>query len=221
METTNAWMVERQITDVVGDWADARPEAKPGGWAFQYNNDHYPDVDDTAVVAMALHRADAEKYAEPVRRAAEWIEAMQSSNGGWGSFDAENDKYYLNHIPFADHGALLDPPTVDVSARCIGFLAQLGHAPDHPVVQKGIDYLLSEQEENGSWFGRWGTNYVYGTWSALCALAISDVASDSAPVRKAVAWLESKQRDDGGWGKHAVANRVGRACPDGGGRGQQ
>ena len=201
MQATNAWMVERQITDVAGDWADARPDVPPGGWAFQYNNDHYPDVDDTAVVAMALHRADAEKYAEPVRLAAEWIEAMQSSNGGWGSFDAENDKYYLNHIPFADHGALLDPPTVDVSARCVGFLAQLGHAPDHPVMQKGIEYLLSEQEENGSWFGRWGTNYVYGTWSALCALAVSDVASDSAPVRKAVAWLESKQCDDGGWGE--------------------
>ena len=201
MQPTNAWMVERQITEAKGDWADARPAVAPGGWAFQYNNDFYPDVDDTAVVAMALHRADEEKYAEPVRRAAEWIEAMQSSNGGWGSFDAENDKYYLNHIPFADHGALLDPPTVDVSARCVGFLAQLGHAPDHPVLRKGIDYLLSEQEEDGSWFGRWGTNYVYGTWSALCALAISDVAPESQPVRKAVAWLESKQRDDGGWGE--------------------
>jgi squalene-hopene/tetraprenyl-beta-curcumene cyclase len=198
---TNAWMVERQITDVVGDWAVTRPSTPPGGWAFQYNNDYYPDVDDTAVVAMALHRANENKYAEPVRRAAVWVEAMQSSNGGWGSFDAENDKYYLNHIPFADHGALLDPPTVDVSARCIGFLAQLGHAPDHPVMKKGLDYLLSEQEEDGSWFGRWGTNYVYGTWSALCALAISGMALDAPEIRRAVAWLESKQRDDGGWGE--------------------
>lgn len=201
MQPTNEWMVARQITKVKGDWADARPSAPAGGWAFQYNNDHYPDVDDTAVVAMALHRANEEKYAQPVRLAADWIEAMQSSNGGWGSFDAENEKYYLNHIPFADHGALLDPPTVDVSARCVGFLAQLGHAPDHPVMQKGIDYLLREQEENGSWFGRWGTNYIYGTWSALCALAVAGVEADSPTIRKAVDWLESKQRDDGGWGE--------------------
>jgi len=201
MRPTNEWMVARQITDVKGDWADTRRDAPAGGWAFQYNNDYYPDVDDTAVVAMALDRADREKYSKPVRRAAAWVEAMQSSNGGWGSFDAENEKYYLNHIPFADHGALLDPPTVDVSARCVGFLAQLGYPKDHPVLKKGLDFLLREQEENGSWFGRWGTNYVYGTWSVLCALAIAGVDTDSAPVRKAVAWLESKQREDGGWGE--------------------
>ena len=201
MRQTNQWMADRQITDVKGDWAVTRPDVPPGGWAFQYNNDHYPDVDDTAVVAMALDRADREKYREPVQLAAAWIEAMQCSNGGWGSFDAENDKYYLNHIPFADHGALLDPPTVDVSARCIGFLAQLDYAEDHPAMKKGLDFLLREQEENGSWFGRWGTNYVYGTWSALCALAIAGIATDSPAVRKAVAWLESKQRGDGGWGE--------------------
>ena len=201
MKRTNEWMAARQITGVKGDWAAIRPDAPAGGWAFQYNNDHYPDVDDTAVVAMALDRADREKYREPVKRAAAWIEAMQSSNGGWGSFDAENDKYYLNHIPFADHGALLDPPTVDVSARCIGFLAQLGYAEEHPAMKKGLEFVLREQEENGSWFGRWGTNYVYGTWSALCALAIAGVATDSPAVRKAVAWLESKQRGDGGWGE--------------------
>ena len=201
MRRTSEWMAARQITGVNGDWAATRPDAPAGGWAFQYNNDHYPDVDDTAVVAMALDRADREIYREPVQRAAAWIEAMQSSNGGWGSFDAENNKYYLNHIPFADHGALLDPPTVDVSARCIGFLAQLGYAEEHPAMKKGLDFLLREQKENGSWFGRWGTNYVYGTWSALCALAIAGVAVDSAAVRKAVEWLESKQRHDGGWGE--------------------
>jgi len=194
-------MVARQITEVQGDWADTRPDAPAGGWAFQYNNDYYPDLDDTAMVGMALDRADREKYSKPVRRAADWIEAMQSSNGGWGSFDAENEKNYLNHIPFADHGALLDPPSVDVSARCIGFLAQIGYPKDHPVMKKGLDFLLHEQEENGSWFGRWGTNYLYGTWSVLCALAIAGVATDSAPVRKSVAWLESKQREDGGWGE--------------------
>jgi squalene-hopene/tetraprenyl-beta-curcumene cyclase len=198
---SNEWMRARQITECKGDWADIRPDAPPGGWAFQYNNDYYPDVDDTAVVAMALDRADREKYREPVQRAAQWIEAMQSSNGGWGAFDAENEKYYLNHIPFADHGALLDPPTVDVSARCIGFLAQLGYASDHPAMKKGVDYLLKEQEADGSWFGRWGTNYVYGTWSALCGLAAAGVPQDSTAMRKAVAWLEGRQREDGGWGE--------------------
>lgn len=201
MRPTNEWMVARQITDVKGDWADTRPDAPAGGWAFQYNNDYYPDLDDTAMVAMALDRADREKYSKPVRRAADWIVAMQSSNGGWGSFDAENQKNYLNHIPFADHGALLDPPSVDVSARCMGLLAQIGYPKDHPVMKKGLDFLLHEQEENGSWFGRWGTNYVYGTWSVLCALAIAGVATNSAPVRKSVTWLESKQREDGGWGE--------------------
>ena len=201
LRATNEWMRERQITEVDGDWAVMRPDAPAGGWAFQYNNDHYPDVDDTAVVAMALDRADREKYSKPVRRAAEWIEAMQSSNGGWGSFDAENEKYYLNHIPFADHGALLDPPTVDVSARCVSFLAQIGYGDDHPAMKKGIGYILREQEANGSWFGRWGTNYIYGTWSALCALAVAGVATDAPAMQKAVAWLEEKQREDGGWGE--------------------
>ena len=201
MRRTNEWIVARQITDVKGDWASTRPDAPAGGWAFQYNNDHYPDVDDTAMVAMALDRADRDKYREPVKRAAAWIEAMQSSNGGWGSFDADNERYYLNHIPFADHGALLDSPTADVSARCVGFLAQLEYPEDHPVMKKGLDYLLRAQEPNGSWFGRWGTNYIYGTWSALCALPVAGVATESATVRKAVAWLESKQRSDGGWGE--------------------
>ena len=200
MEKTMAWMVERQILDVKGDWADWRPDAPPGGWAFQYNNDHYPDVDDTAVVGLALHRADPEKYAEPIRRARDWVIGMQSENGGWGAFDADNEFYYLNYIPFADHGALLDPPTADVSARCVSFLCQIGDR-DHPAVAKAVDYLLADQEESGAWFGRWGTNYVYGTWSVLCALNAAGVDPQAEPVRRAVAWLESVQRDDGGWGE--------------------
>jgi squalene-hopene/tetraprenyl-beta-curcumene cyclase len=197
---TMDWMVERQILDVKGDWADWRPDISPGGWAFQYNNDHYPDVDDTAVVAMALHRADPDKYAEPIRRARDWVIGMQSENGGWGAFDADNEFYYLNYIPFSDHGALLDPPTADVSARCISFLCQIGDA-GYPGVTKAVQYLLKEQEDNGAWFGRWGTNYIYGTWSALCALNAAGVDPASPAVRKAVAWLKSKQLPDGGWGE--------------------
>ena len=172
-----------------------------GAGAFQYRNDYYPDVDDTAVVAMALHRADAEAHREAIERAAAWIVAMQNENGGWGSFDAENEYYALNHIPFADHGALLDPATADVSARCVSFLCQIGYSREHDTVARGLAYLLAEQEENGSWFGRWGTNYIYGTWSVLCALNAAGEDPASPAMRKAVAWLEAKQRADGGWGE--------------------
>ncbi len=195
------WLANLQIDDLAGDWAAMRPDAPPGGWPFQYRNDYYPDVDDTAVVGMALHRADPEAHGDAIERAAAWIVAMQNRNGGWGSFDAENEHDYLNHIPFADHGALLDPATADVSARCVSFLCQIGYAREHDAVARGVAYLLGEQEENGSWFGRWGTNYIYGTWSVLCALNVAGEDPASAPVRKAVAWLESKQRGDGGWGE--------------------
>lgn len=199
------WLKDRQILDVVGDWAVRAPGVRPGGWAFQYNNPHYPDVDDTAVVVMALDRLDHEKYKEQIDRAVEWIFGLQSKNGGWGAFDADNDYQYLNHIPFADHGALLDPPTADVSARCLSMLAQLGYKPDHPKVKAAIDYLLDEQEEDGSWFGRWGTNYIYGTWSVLCALNAIGLPGDHPAMRKAVAWLASKQRADGGWGEDGAS----------------
>lgn len=197
-----AWLKDRQILDVVGDWAAKTPkDVRPGGWAFQYNNAYYPDVDDTAVVAMALDRDADPKYAEAIQRAEEWIFGMQSSNGGWGAFDIDNEHEYLNHIPFADHGALLDPPTADVSARCLSMLAQLGHRADHPKVAAAINYLLREQEPEGCWFGRWGTNYIYGTWSVLCALNAIGIRHDHPSIQKAVRWLKEKQRADGGWGE--------------------
>jgi len=167
------WLIDRQILEVKGDWIKKAPDLRPGGWAFQYWNDYYPDVDDTAVVGMAMHRTGDPKYKESIARAEEWVIGMQSSNGGWGAFDIDNNKDYLNYVPFADHGALLDPPTEDVSARCLSFLAQLGHGTENPVVAKGLKYLKDTQEEDGSWYGRWGTNYVYGTWSVLCALSKS------------------------------------------------
>ncbi|GEQ97130.1 squalene-hopene cyclase [Iodidimonas gelatinilytica] len=195
------WLASKQILDVKGDWAEKAPDLRPGGWAFQYNNDHYPDVDDTAVVAMALHRTQNPAYKEAIDRAEEWIIGMQSTNGGWGAFDIDNDDHYLNHIPFADHGALLDPPTEDVSARCLSFLGQLGHDMSHPTVKRGIDYLKNLQEDDGSWYGRWGTNYVYGTWSVLSALNAVGVDMDADYVQKAVNWLKARQNDDGGWGE--------------------
>ena len=195
------WLRERQILDVKGDWVARRPDLKPGGWAFQYANPHYPDLDDTAVVALALHRGDAAKHAQSIDRAAEWVDGMQSTNGGWAAFEVDNEHYYLNHIPFADHGALLDPPTVDVTARCVSMFAQLGRKIDDPMVVRALDYLRREQEVDGSWFGRWGTNYIYGTWSALCAFNAIGVPANAPEVRKAVAWLLSQQGSDGGWGE--------------------
>jgi squalene-hopene/tetraprenyl-beta-curcumene cyclase len=199
------WLAARQECRVVGDWATARPGLRPGGWAFQYANPHYPDLDDTAMVAIALDRFDRVRYAEAIDRAAEWITGMQCGNGGWGAFDADNEYHYLNYIPFADHGALLDPPTADVSARCVGFLAQLGARGAPDVLAAGLGFLAREQEADGAWFGRWGTNYIYGTWSVLVALRAAGVDKDAPMVRRAVAWLLAKQRDDGGWGEDGAS----------------
>jgi squalene-hopene/tetraprenyl-beta-curcumene cyclase len=195
------WLESRQILDVVGDWADNTPGTRPGGWAFQYNNPHYPDVDDTAVVGMLLHRSNPAAHAPAIERAREWVLGMQSGNGAWGAFDINNDRQYLNHIPFADHGALLDPPTEDVTARCVSFLAQLGHPEDEVAILRGIAYLRRTQKPDGSWFGRWGTNYIYGTWSVLCALNAANVPHSDPMIRRAAAWLIAKQRQDGGWGE--------------------
>ena len=203
------WLRDLQVLDVVGDWAVQRPNVRPGGWAFQYRNDHFPDVDDTAVVGMLLDRekkpANAEANKEAIARAAEWIVGMQSANGGWGSFDADNNKELLNNIPFADHGALLDQPTEDVTARCVSFLAQIGprygYGRDHPAACRGLEYLLHSQQEDGSWWGRWGTNYIYGTWSVLSALNIAGDDRSAPHIRRAVQWLLDAQRADGGWGE--------------------
>jgi squalene-hopene/tetraprenyl-beta-curcumene cyclase len=195
------WIAAGQVLDVAGDWASNRPDVRPGGWPFEYRNDHYPDVDDTAAILCALHRADPERYRQAIARGVEWVLGLQSKNGGWGSFDADNTHYYLNNIPFADHGALLDPPTADLTARCISALVQVGYSREHPAVARALDYLRHEQEPDGSWFGRWGTNYIYGTWSVLSALNAADEDLTEPYVRKAIAWLKSRQQADGGWGE--------------------
>jgi len=201
LDAACAWLVDRQVTDLRGDWADTRPDATPGGWAFQYENAHYPDVDDTAVVGMLLHRNGDPAHADSIARAREWVLGMQSANGGWGAFDADNTHHYLNHIPFADHGALLDPPTADVTARCVSFLAQTGMEATEPAMARAIEYLRRDQQPDGSWFGRWGTNYIYGTWSVLCALNAAGLPHHDPAIRRAADWLLAHQRDDGGWGE--------------------
>lgn len=196
------WLKPLQELEAKGDWAVRRPDVRPGGWAFQYRNAHYPDVDDTAVVAMAMHRTAPDAYTESIARGREWIEGLQSANGGWGAFDADNEFLYLNNIPFADHGALLDPPTVDVSARCISLLAQMGASEaTSEVMRRGVAYLRKEQEKDGSWYGRWGMNYIYGTWSTLCAFNAAGAAGDDPAVARACDWLEAIQNEDGGWGE--------------------
>jgi squalene-hopene/tetraprenyl-beta-curcumene cyclase len=201
VESACAWLRARQITEVRGDWTLARPHAPPGGWAFQFENAFYPDVDDTAVVGMLLHRNGDPAHADSIARARDWVVGMQGSDGGWGAFDADNNAGFLNHIPFADHGALLDPSTADVTARCVSFLAQIGMPADAPPVRRALAWLRAAQEADGSWFGRWGTNYIYGTWSVLCALNAAGIGAEDPAVQRAVAWLLARQRADGGWGE--------------------
>jgi len=197
------WLASKQLLDEPGDWRVQRPDLPGGGWAFQFENSYYPDVDDSAVVAHALAQPHSPAFERSLQRATNWIAGMQSSNGGFGAFDADNTHYYLNHIPFADHGALLDPPTADVSGRCLMYLAtRLETNPAlRSVIDRCVDYLRREQEADGSWFGRWGTNYIYGTWSVLAGFETAGIGPDDSSVIRAVAWLKGVQREDGGWGE--------------------
>ncbi len=195
------WLKPLQLT-TSGDWQVRRPGLPCGGWPFQFLNDHYPDLDDTAAVVWAMDTAERpERYGECMRRARDWLVGMQSRNGGFASFDADNTHYYLNEIPFADHGALLDPPTSDVTGRVVAVLGRIGLPEHRDALERAIAYLRKEQEPEGSWFGRWGTNYIYGTWSVLTAVTQAGVRADDPAVRRAIAWLLSQQNADGGWGE--------------------
>ena len=207
-----AWLKPLQVLDTKGDWVVRRPDVRPGGWAFQYANPHYPDLDDTAVVVMAMDRVQqnlgTREFDGAIARGREGIEGMHSRNGGWGAFDVDNEFYYLNNIPFADHGALLDPPTEDVTGRCLSMLAQLGEKQGAPAIDKAIGYLRKTQLADGSWYGRWGMNYIYGTWSVLCALNAVGVDHDDPMIRKAVDWLKRIQNPDGGWGEDGTSYKL-------------
>jgi squalene-hopene/tetraprenyl-beta-curcumene cyclase len=196
LQRAGQWLVQEEVR-ARGDWAVRIPNAEPGGWAFEYDNDLYPDIDDAAVVGIALNELGLGRAA--VTRACSWIEAMQSRNGGWGAFDKDNDAYWLYEIPFFDFGAVIDPPSVDVTGHAVELLAHESGYEES--VRRGVDYLLAKQEGDGPWFGRWGVNYVYGTGAALPALAAAGIKPEHPAMRRAVRWLESVQKEDGGFGE--------------------
>jgi squalene-hopene/tetraprenyl-beta-curcumene cyclase len=196
------WLLDEEVR-VGGDWAVRRPELEPGGWAFEFENDNYPDLDDTAEVVIALRRVehpDCERVDAAVRRGVDWLVGMQSSNDGWGAFDADNFHGIVEKHPFCDFGEVTDPPSADsdVTAHALEVLAPEGYSG---AVDHGLRWLLSEQEDDGSWFGRWGVNHLYGTGAALPALEAMGIGGDDARVRRAVEWLRAHQNEDGGWGE--------------------
>jgi squalene-hopene/tetraprenyl-beta-curcumene cyclase len=197
------WLIDRQVIDP-GDWQIKRPGLEPGGWAFQFDNPFYPDLDDTAVVAMGLHQVDHPDDARrraAIERAVRWLRGMQGKDGGWASFDTDQTRLLFNNIPFADHGALLDPATEDLTARCIECFARLGASSDDPAIQRGVAFLRRSQTAEGAWHGRWGVNYLYGTWSVLRALEAIGLRADDPMVKRAIRWLVARQNPDGGWGE--------------------
>jgi squalene-hopene/tetraprenyl-beta-curcumene cyclase len=197
------WLLERQVLEP-GDWQVKRPGLEPGGWAFQFDNPFYPDLDDTAVVVMALQQLDLPddtRRRASTERAVRWLRGMQDRNGGWASFDTDQHRLLFNNIPFADHGALLDPATEDLTARCLECFARLGVSRDDPAVRRGLAFLRRTQTPEGAWYGRWGVNYLYGTWSVLRALGALGIGPDDPMVARAVRWLVERQNPDGGWGE--------------------
>ncbi len=198
------WLLGEHVTDIAGDWAVKRPGLAPGGWAFEYHNLNYPDIDDTAICALALRRVEhpeSDRVERAVQRGVDWIVGMQSAGGGWGAFDADNTRTLIRKLPFCDFGEVIDPPSADVTAHAVEALAREPGAAARASAATGLEWLLSEQEPGGSWFGRWGVNHVYGTSAALCALAEAGVGGDNERVRRAVKWLEEHQNEDGGWGE--------------------
>jgi squalene-hopene/tetraprenyl-beta-curcumene cyclase len=197
------WMLSKEVRSK-GDWAVKVRSVAPGGWYFEFNNEFYPDVDDSAMVLLGLDKADnpRERYQHEVsQRAIDWILAMQCKAGGWASFDKDNTRMVFQKMPFADHNAMLDPPTVDITGRVLEMLATYGYTQDDPAVRKAIKFILKEQESDGSWFGRWGVNYVYGTMQVLRGLEAMGVDHNEPYVQQAAEWLRMVQNPDGGWGE--------------------
>ncbi|EHH68289.1 squalene--hopene cyclase [Gluconobacter morbifer] len=211
LQKSARWLRDRQILEKRGDWAVHAPAARPGGWAFQGRNEYYPDLDDTALIGMLLQRLDPLASRDAVEHAREWILGMQVADGGWETFDASNAHDLLDHVPFAEQGLLQDEPVADVTARCISFLCQAGDPDDRHAIGKALVFLRAAQQPEGCWSGRWGVNYIYGTWTVLCALNVAGVPHSDPMVKRAVTWLEDVQRQDGGWGEDCESYEGGSA----------
>ena len=220
LETSRAWITRLQVLCDRGDWKVGNPTGRPGGWSFEYANTWYPDVDDTAAIVTGFLKHDpASASSEVVQKAVDWMVSMQNDDGGWAAFDRNNDRIFLNDLPFSDMASLSDPSTPDIAGRVLEALGLLGDPRHRAVCQRGLDYLRASQEPEGSWFGRWGVNYVYGTSNVLCALIRQQLPAHDPMVERAVAWLRSVQNADGGWGEclESYGNRAlmgkGRSTP--------
>jgi squalene-hopene/tetraprenyl-beta-curcumene cyclase len=209
LQRSNRWLLGKQVT-TGGDWQVRAGTTPPGGWAFEFHNNCYPDIDDTAEVVMALNQAPVSPEQRPGReqaiaRATAWLLGMQSKNGAWASFDKDNTRRYVSKIPFCDFGEMLDPPSADVTAHVLEMFGRLGYSRDFPPLQRAYQYLRQEQEADGSWFGRWGVNYVYGLGAVLPALEAIGEDMFQPYLRRAVAWLVRHQNSDGGWGESCAS----------------
>ena len=207
MEHAASWLLTKEVRRK-GDWSVKRPEVEPSGWYFEFANEFYPDIDDTAMVLLALRHArsaNREQQRKVVERATRWLLAMQSKDGGWAAFDVDNNWNMLSDVPFADHNAMLDPTCPDITGRVMEALCAHGVKPDDPAIQRGVEYLTRTQEADGSWYGRWGVNYVYGTFLALRGLRAAGVSDREAVVLRAGEWLRCVQNADGGWGESCAS----------------
>ncbi len=205
------WLLTKEVRRK-GDWSVKRPNTQPSGWYFEYANEFYPDIDDTAMVLLALSRSEASSGSAQQAvemRAVQWLRAMQSKDGGWAAFDVDNNWRPLSFVPFADHNAMLDPTCPDITGRVLEALCTYGHDRSHPCIRKGIDYLIRTQESDGSWYGRWGVDYIYGTFLALRGLAAAGVSDREAYIQRALEWVRANQNFDGGWGESCESYKQG------------
>jgi squalene-hopene/tetraprenyl-beta-curcumene cyclase len=204
------WLIDHQIFKK-GDWSIKRPDLEPGGWAFEFCNDWFPDVDDSAVILMVLAEAaggDGAARDRAMRLGANWVMGMQSSDGGFAAFDVDNNSHWINEAPFAELEAATDPTCADLTGRVLEMMAAVGYRADHPVARRAITWLERNQESDGSWWGRWGVSYIYGTFSALSGLRAIGVDVNQPWIQRAAAWLKSVQNADGGWGESCQATEI-------------
>jgi len=209
LKRTSQWFIDHQIFKK-GDWSVKRPDLEPGGWAFEFYNDWYPDVDDSAVILTVMAESAADDAAakeRAIRAGANWVMGMQSKDGGFAAFDADNDSTWLNHLPLADVEAVTDPSCPDLTGRALQMMASVGYRSDHPVAKRAIEWLKRNQSPGGGWWGRWGINYIYGTFSALSGLSAIGVDTNEPWIKRAVQWLKSKQNPDGGWGESPLSDK--------------